>query len=70
MKDIIVNLVEYRDVGTLYLSAKFELDWSTNNGDLLSDRNHWTDRHTHRQTHRETESDTFHMYYSPYIYQI
>ena len=39
-------------------SIKLELDRSTNNGDLLLDRNQWADR----QTHRETESDTL-----PYI---
>ena len=27
-------------MGILHLSTKFEPDWSTNNGDLLSDKNH------------------------------
>ena len=45
-----MNFFEDRDVGFLYLSTKFELDQSTNNGDLLSDMNHWKDRQTHTQT--------------------
>ena len=40
----------------LYHSTNFELDWSTNNGDLLTNRNHWTDRHT--DTYTWIESDT------------
>ena len=39
-------------------SPKFELYRSTNNGDLLSDRNHWTDRQTDKQKHTQTETDT------------
>ena len=35
MKAIIINFSEYGDVGILYLSTKFELDRSANNGDLL-----------------------------------
>ena len=37
----------------LYLSIKFELDRSTSNGDLLSDRNHRIHGHTDRHIHRE-----------------
>ena len=37
--------------------TKIELDRFTNNGDLLSDRNHWKHRQTDRQTHTDTESD-------------
>ena len=44
VKSIIMNFLEDLDVGIFYRSKTFELDWSTNNGDLLSDRNHWTDR--------------------------
>ena len=46
-------------MGILYLPTKFELDLSTNNGDLLSEGNHWkiqTDTQT--DTHTEIESDT------------
>ena len=32
--------LENQDADILYLSTKFECDWFTNNGDLLSDRNH------------------------------
>ena len=32
------------DVGIFYLFAKFELDRSTNNGDLISDGNNWKRR--------------------------
>ena len=42
-------------MGILYLSTKFEHDRSTNNGNLLSDRNQWkhkTDTHRDRHTHR------------------
>ena len=39
-------------MGIIYLSIKFELDRSSNNGDLLSDRKHrihkYTDTHTHK----------------------
>ena len=42
------------DVGILYRSTKFELDRFTNNRDVLSDRNQWTDTETGTQT----ESDT------------
>ena len=38
-------------MGILYLFIKLELDRSTNDGDLLWDRNHWTDT--------QTESDNF-----------
>ena len=51
MKAIIMDLLEDQNVGTLYLSTKFEHDRSTNNGDLLSDRKHWKRRHTHIHTH-------------------
>ena len=37
-----------------YLSTKFELDRPTKNGDLLSDRNPWTGRHTNTHTHTHT----------------
>ena len=43
------------DVGTLYLSTKFELNWFTNNGNLSSDK---ITGIAHRPTHTETESDT------------
>ena len=55
MKAIILNFSEDWDVGIFYRSTKFELDWFTNNGDLLADRIRWQS-HTHTQT--ETESDT------------
>ena len=47
---------EDQDAGIFYLSSKFELDRSTNNGDLLSDTNHWEHKHTdkHTQTHAHT----------------
>ena len=50
VKAIILIFSEDWDVGILYLSTKFELDWSTNNEDLSSDRNHWkrTQTYTHR----------------------
>ena len=48
-----MNFSEDLDVGTLYISTKFELDWFTNNGDISSDRNHWK----RTQTRTETESD-------------
>ena len=38
----------------LFLSTKFELDLSTNNGDPLSDRNYWKDAQTH--THSSSSS--------------
>ena len=37
-------------MGILYLFTKFEFDRSTDDKDLLLDRNHWK--------HRQTESDT------------
>ena len=63
---------EDRDVGKLYLSTQFELDRFTNNGDLLSDRNHWTHTHTHTHTdthtltHTETETETDTLPHIPY----
>ena len=39
---------------------KFELDWSTNNGVLISDRNHWKHK-THTDT--QTETDTLPIYH-------
>ena len=59
----IINFSGSCVVVILYLFAKFELDRSTNNGDLLSDRNHWKQRHTTKKdrqtdTHTQTESDT------------
>ena len=47
-------------MGIIHFSTKFELDRSTNNGDLLSDRKYWTDTHTQtdRHTYSETETDT------------
>ena len=44
MKAIVMNFSEDRDVGILYLSTKFVLDWFTNNGGLFLDRKHRTDR--------------------------
>ena len=41
-----------KDVGILYLFIKFELDQSTDNRDLLLDRNHWK----HKNTEIETDS--------------
>ena len=35
MKAIIINFSDILDVGILYLSTKFELDWYANIGDLL-----------------------------------
>ena len=58
MKAIIVNFSEDRDMGILYLSTRFELDWSTNNGDLLSDRNWWKHTQTHQHTHIHTHTHT------------
>ena len=63
VKAIIINFSEDRDVGICYLFTKFELDRSTNNGDLLSERNYWKHRQTDKQTdthtyiHTQTESD-------------
>ena len=51
-KAIIMKFSEDLDMGILYLSTKFELTWSTNNGNLLSDKNHLK----HRQTDTQTES--------------
>ena len=42
-------------MGILYFSTKFEFDQSTNNGDLLSDRNNWK--------HRQTDTDTLPIYH-------
>ena len=46
-------------MGNFYLSTKFELDRSANNGDLLSDRNHWT----HTETDTQTETDILPIYH-------
>ena len=45
----------------LYLSTVFELDSSTNNGDLLSDRK--KNENTDTQTDTQTETDTLPKYY-------
>ena len=45
-------------MGIIYLSTKYELDRSANNGDLLVDMILWKHTQTHTQTHTETESDT------------
>ena len=54
-------------MGIFYLSIKFELDRSFNNGDLSSDWNHWKHTQTHRQTDTQidtqTESDTLPIYH-------
>ena len=52
LKAIITNFLEDRDMGILFLSSKFELDQSTNNRDLLSDRNRWKHKNTDTHTHR------------------
>ena len=53
-----------RDVGRpiLYLSTKFELEWCTKNGDLLSGikKNKTGDSNT--QANAQTETDTFPIY--------
>ena len=48
-------------LGILRLSTKFELDQSTNYGDLLSDRNH----RKHRQTNIMIHTDGL-QYYTRY----
>ena len=46
-------------MGIFYLSAKFELDWCTNNRGLLSDRKKKTgNAHSHTHTNTQTETDT------------
>ena len=45
-------------MGILYLSTKFEFDRTTNNGNLLSDRNYWKHRQTDRQTDTQTDGQT------------
>ena len=57
-----MNCSEDRDMGIFYLSTKFELDQSTNNRDLLSDRNHWKHIHKDKQTH----TDRLNLILSPY----
>ena len=51
---IIMHFSEDRGVGIIFLPTKFRLHRFINNGDLLSDRNHW--KHTHRDTHTETDT--------------
>ena len=46
-------------MGILYLFTKFEPDCSTNNGDPLSDRNHWTDTQTHTLNLIMSSNETF-----------
>ena len=46
---MIMNLSENGDVGTLYLSTKYMLDWPTNNRYLLSDRK-TENKHKHTDT--------------------
>ena len=43
---IIMNFSEDWGVGIIYLHTKFRLHRLINNGDLLADRNRWTDTHT------------------------
>ena len=43
-------------VGIIYLPTKIHFHRLINNGDLLADRNRWTDTHT--VIHTQTESDT------------
>ena len=62
MNAITKNFSEDWDEGIFYLSTKFELDRSTNNGDLLSDRNHWKHRQTDTQADTQIESDTLSLY--------
>ena len=64
MKAIIMNVSGDLYVGIIYLSTKVEFDQSTNNGDLLSDKNHrdtqqhsQTDRHTHIHIHERFQSE-------------
>ena len=54
MKAIIMNISED-------YSTKFELDRSTNNGDLLLERKKW--KHTDRQTDTQTETNTLPLYH-------
>ena len=42
----IFRRIEDWDEGIFYISNKFELDRSTHNGDLLSDRNRWKHKNT------------------------
>ena len=53
-------------MGIIYLSAKFEFDLSTENGDLLSDRNHWKHKNT-KKPHRQTRTQRDRIWYSPNI---
>ena len=54
VKAIVMKFLEDQDVGILYLSTKFELDSSSNNGDLLSDSENWKRTQTNKHTQRLT----------------
>ena len=58
MKAIVINFSEDRDVGILYLTTKFELDRSTNNGSNMIIGQESLETQTDRQTDAQTESDT------------
>ena len=66
VKAIIMNFSEDRDVGIFYHSYKFELNRSTNNGDLLSDRNNWKHIYTHAHTQAHTQTHRLNLILSPY----
>ena len=56
LKAINMNFWKDWDVGILYLYTNFELDQSTNNGDLSSDKNH--------SKHRQTDAYTDWIWYT------
>ena len=45
----------------IYHSTKFELDLSTNNGDLLTDRKKTGNTHTNTHAHTQTKTETLHQ---------
>ena len=55
-----MNFSEDQDIGISYLSTKFELDCSTNNGDLLSDRKKTGNAHT--PTHMKLKLSPYTIY--------
>ena len=45
-------------MGIIYLPSKSQLHRFISNGDLLLDRNRWTDTQTHTHTHTPTHTHT------------
>ena len=68
VKIIIMTFSEDWDVGIFYLSTKFELDRSSNNGDLQSDRDHLKHTQTGRQTDKQAGRQRPNMIHSPIFY--